>query len=197
MHFLNMDQMRQRMFGIGNQIPSPTYANIMRSGIYQATGFPQSIQCSELVLKCARCYDPCSRMIKTPKGVTIAFLAQYAIVEVFEIPRGADMKDKTKDEYEAKYKLKMNACKTLVNKEWMIEPRAHHSKAPKTLVHLFEKGIQRIGIPIEPSDGNVSRCIISWMDVLFYPVLSEGNIDQLVKNHKRQSGFSAKECEEI
>lgn len=44
------------------------------------------------------------------------------------------MKNVTKDEYENRYTKKMDACKNVVNKEWMIEPRLHHSKAPKTLM---------------------------------------------------------------
>lgn len=129
MHFLNMNQMRQRMFRIGSQIPSPAYVNIMKSGFLQAVGFAQFIQCSEIILECAQCYDPRSQMSKTPNSTIIAYLA-----EVFGIPSGADIKDITKDEYEDRYKKKMDACKTMVNKEWMIEPRPHHSKAPKTLM---------------------------------------------------------------
>lgn len=73
-------------------------------------------------------------MVETSKGAIIAYLAEDVIAEVFGIPRGVDMKDRTKDEYEERYKKKMDVCKTVVNKEWMIDPRTHHSKAPKTLM---------------------------------------------------------------
>lgn len=45
-------------------------------------------------------------MIKTPKGAIIVYLAEDEIAEVFGIPRGADMKDRSKDEYEERYKKK-------------------------------------------------------------------------------------------
>lgn len=79
------------MFGVKNHLSSTLSANIMKSGIYQATGFPPSVQCNELVLECVKHYDPRTRMIKSPKGAMLAYLPEEAITEVFGIPRSKDM----------------------------------------------------------------------------------------------------------
>lgn len=118
-------------------------------------------------------------MIKIPKGVPIAYLVEDAIAEVFGIPRSANMKDRTKDEYEAKYKAKADACKTIVNKEWMIGPRLpRHSctnlkEEYSDLVFLLNRVM---GMP-------QGALYDGWM-FYFYLRLSERNNDQLVKNHQ-------------
>lgn len=67
-------------------------------------------------MECAKHYDPMTQMIRSPKGSVLAYLAEDAIVVVFGIPMSADMREKTKDEYEAKFLKRVEACMTVVNK---------------------------------------------------------------------------------
>lgn len=53
----NLEAFRRRMMGIGGHHPSVTSHNIVRSGLYAATGFPPAIQCPELIMECANCYN--------------------------------------------------------------------------------------------------------------------------------------------
>lgn len=108
------------MFWLKNQLTSTFFANIMKSSIYQAVGFPPSVQCSELLVECAKNYDPITWMIQSHKGIVLAYLAEDAIVEVFGVPKSVNMWEKTKDEYEAKFLKKAEVCMIVVNKEWTI-----------------------------------------------------------------------------
>lgn len=64
MEYLDKKRMKWRMYGMKNQLPSPLTVNIMKNGIYHTAGFPPSIQCNELMVDCARHYDPQTKTIK-------------------------------------------------------------------------------------------------------------------------------------
>lgn len=98
MEHLDRKRMKRRMYGMKNQLPSRLVVNIMKSGIYHAAGFPPSIQCNELMVECARHYDPQFRTIKTPKGLVLAYLAEESKREVFRIPSHREMRVRTKED---------------------------------------------------------------------------------------------------
>lgn len=129
-----MKQMRWRMFGVKNHLPSTLSASTMKSGIYNATGFPPSIQYSELVIECVKHCDPQTRMIRSLKGAVHAYLAEESIGEVFAIPRNVDMQEINKDEALVKFEKRVEACMIVVNNEWVLETRRHHYRLPKRLL---------------------------------------------------------------
>lgn len=111
----NMEAFKSRKMGVGNHRPSVTSHNIVRSGQYAAAGFPPAIQCPELMMECANCYDPDHRSIVSPDGRLFANLTPAAISEAFGIPSHERMIYKTRECAERMYASTFKRCADMIN----------------------------------------------------------------------------------
>lgn len=89
----NLGQIDMKKFQSSLYTTKPTgYSKMMMdSGIVKVVGFPLAVQCYELIVECARHYDPNRRVIVTLDGREIAYLSEEAIGEAFHIPQFKNM----------------------------------------------------------------------------------------------------------
>lgn len=64
----------------------------------------------------------------------LAFLTDEAVREAFKIPNYQGMQTRTKEDAQAMFEKGPDACMTLINNEWVLETRRHHSNLPKKLL---------------------------------------------------------------
>lgn len=58
---------------------------MMESGLSHVDGFPSTVQCYELVLKCAKHYDQDTKRIIGPQGRIVANLNPISITQTFDM----------------------------------------------------------------------------------------------------------------
>lgn len=75
---INLREFKKRMFGLDNLVPTTTAQKMMKSGIVHAAGFLPTMQCTELVVECARHYNPTSKDIVAPDGRVLANISEEA-----------------------------------------------------------------------------------------------------------------------
>lgn len=107
--------------------------HINKSSIVKAAGFPLAVQCNELIVECAKHYDPNRRMIVGPDRRELAYLSKYAINEAFQIPQLNHMITKSKDAAKVVYEDDPDGCEEIINKYWMVKSKARQSKLPNRL----------------------------------------------------------------
>lgn len=112
--------------------PSPVARRIVGSGIIKAAGFPPAIQCHELMIECARHYDPQSRSIVSKEGNTLAYLSDEAISEALHLPEHIDMIYKSLEGARSMYEDDPDTCLSIINKNWLLKSRPRLSKIPNT-----------------------------------------------------------------
>lgn len=134
---LNPVAFKIRMFGTTGHNPSPTTVKFVKSGIVAAAGFPLAIQCPDLILECAKHYNPERKTISTLDGRLLATLTLESIGEAFGIPSHHSMTYRTISGAQELYDAGPARCADIINKQWLLKPRPHVSKMPKTLT-IFE-----------------------------------------------------------
>lgn len=97
------EDFRDRAFGRGKCNTSKMAKKLTRNGIAHIASFPPAVQCSELVLECARHYDPERKIVVAPDGSKISYLMEISIAEVFNVPTYDKMIYKSKDDALALY----------------------------------------------------------------------------------------------
>lgn len=112
--------------------PSPVARRIIESGIIKAAGFPPAVQCHELMIECARHYDPQSRAIVSNEGNTLAYLSEEAISEAFHLPEHRDMIYKSIEGARSMCEDDPDACLSIINKNWLLKSRPRLSKILNT-----------------------------------------------------------------
>ena len=131
---VNLETFKNRLFGIGSHRASVTSHNIVRSGLYAAAGFPPAIQCSELIMECANCYEKEHRSITSPDGQVLANLTPAAIGEAFGIPVHRNMIYKSRERAERMYASAFERCMDTINTHWMSTPKPSRTKLPKQII---------------------------------------------------------------
>lgn len=121
-------------------MPTITARKMMKSGIVHAAGFLPTMQCTELVVECARHYYPASRDIVALDGRVLANISDEAIREAFRIPKYHNVVYVTKDEVDRMYRDHLEEYDTIVNHSWLDKPRKGASKLQrKSLVRAYFK----------------------------------------------------------
>lgn len=105
---------RNRIFGTVGCASSPTAVKFVKSGIVSADGFPPTVQCLELILECAKHYNPERRAILTSNGKLLANLTTGAIGETFGILAFHSMTYKTKDRAATIYEAGVERCAEII-----------------------------------------------------------------------------------
>lgn len=54
---VDFQEFKRRMYGQDGPLPIPIARQIMRNGIFQATGFPPTLECAELMIECTKHYN--------------------------------------------------------------------------------------------------------------------------------------------
>lgn len=132
----DLTKFKRRMFGTHEQMLSPMATNMIKNGICQAAGFPPAVQCSELMVECAKHNNSKERTIVASNGMVLAHLTEEAIRETFGIPYHDEMIELTKQESEAFFKKACGRCTDHIISDWMNGPKKPQSKIPKKFVYL-------------------------------------------------------------
>lgn len=128
------------MFGLDNLVPTTIARKMMKSGIVHAVGFLPTMQCNELVVKCAKHYNPISKDIVVPDGRVLANVSDEAIREAFRILEYHNTVYMTKDEADSLYQDHLEEYDAIVNHSWLDKLRKGTSKLQrKSLVRAYFK----------------------------------------------------------
>lgn len=128
----NLTAFKIRMFRTTGHSLSPTTVQFVKSGIVAVASFPPPIQCPDLILECAKHYNLERKTISTLDGRLLATLTPESIGEAFGIPSHHSMRYRTSNGAKAVYDVGPTRCADLINKQWLLKPRPHVSKMPKT-----------------------------------------------------------------
>lgn len=128
---IDVDDFQDRVFGKGKYSTSKMAKKLTRNGISHIAGFPPAVQCSKLIIKCARQYNPELRQIVAPDGKKLVYLIEILVAEVFNIPAYDTMVYKSKDDALGLYESKPEMHDDILSKDSIKEPRSSHKRLPK------------------------------------------------------------------
>lgn len=112
---INLKEFKKRMFGLYSLVPTLTVRKMMKSGIVHVVGFLPTMHYTELVVECARHYNPNSKDVVAPDGRVLANISDVAIREAFRIPEYHNVVYVTKDEANQMYQDHMEEYEATIN----------------------------------------------------------------------------------
>lgn len=112
----NLAAFKIRMFGTAGHNPSQTAVKFVKSGIVAATDFHPAIQCLDLILECAKHYNPERKTISISDGRLLVTLTPESIGEAFGIPSHHSMTYKTISRAQEVYDAGLARCAYIINK---------------------------------------------------------------------------------
>lgn len=93
---------------------------IANNGLVDAACFPIAVQCSQLVVECARGYNPGAREIRTADGYLMAKLDGISIAIVLRLPYKEKFTCPDKQKAYKYFSDNKSKCLNNLAKEWMV-----------------------------------------------------------------------------
>lgn len=122
-----------------NQGWDAPYRRIKRSGLVEATIFPQSIQAPEFIMTIAQFYNADTRKCTDDKGKIVIDLSADMLGFVFGIPSRDEVLLTTEEEAVEVWDKNIASCKRHMNEHWLEEERKTGLKASDILRADFKE----------------------------------------------------------
>lgn len=107
----------------------------------EATTFPLSIECPELVVECANHYDLNTRCIKKPSGEVLVRICRTSASATLRIPHKEPYEPWTLEEYEHLYHDGKKNYDKIIAQTWLLRPAEGGSRLhkPLTIKHFIKE----------------------------------------------------------
>ena len=114
-----------------------------------------TIGCLELVIECAKHYDPSSKCVKKISGEVVVKINRASVYLALKIPHKESDEPWTFEEAEHLYVDRKKSYDSIVAQSWLLKPEESDSRLPKPLIiEHFIKEIVDIVLLLNKIKGN-------------------------------------------